>query len=1010
MPQTSVSACAVLLLTASVATAQPLIFDRDLYPSSAGARGIAAADFDRDGWMDFATANEGPSGVAVLLNRTWSGGGFKHIFLPLPGGPFDIATGDFNRDSFPDLAIANADANQIDILMGGSTGFATLQIVGVAGNPRGLTVADMDADGKLDIIYTKYQSGTVQILRGEGTGGFANWPGAPLSGSGPQGVAAGDFNRDGRMDLVVANTGASGLVVLSQAAGGTFVRREVPGPQRMNVVAVGDFNRDGRLDAAAAASGGNFVAVYLGGSGGLAHAASYSTGASPRGITAVDIDQDGSLDLVTGNRGSNDISVLLGAGNGKFEPAMSIAAGPGSRTVAVADFSNDGRLDVATGNESSANATVLSNSTVFTRAAFSFDRRIVGTPTTTSQFGATIGLADFNEDGKLDAATSAATTADGEGIAVILSSGATTRVSVPGNATDLAAGDLNRDGHADIVIASGFPGTLTTYFGNGSGQFPSNVATPAPVYINKFTAADVNGDAKTDLVAWGWSVDGTGNRVQIFLGTGDGRFTAGQTLQRDAFTDIADVNRDGALDLLVPVRAVSGAMLEPWLGDGRGNFTLGAPIVFSRWPSIADAAIADLNHDGYADVVATGSRNDELESAIVLGGASGFLDPDYVPALDPRFELADINLDGHVDVVGGGGDGGGGGGGVDAGIWLGRGDGSFAAPERFVYGANELFVADFTQDGLPDILFPWSTNAIAVLVNERNAINTPPTANAGPDYSVKYEMQFLEDYPGVGLFAEGSDQDLHAVRFEWRNASGALLSTDAMLELPILGSGTYEFFVTVFDDRGGETRDSVVLTIVPLKDIVLHLKEGTAAGFWTLVNDAAAASGGRAYDLNRGAPKAAAPQANATSYAIIKFIADPSQTYKVWVRLKADGNNWANDSVFLQFSGAADASGNPIAAVGTAIGLDVNLEECSGCGISGWGWRDDAWGQRGVAPSATRVRFSGSYGYIMLQTREDGVSIDQIVMSSERYVTARPGAVKNDATILPATVWPYQFH
>ena len=82
---------------------------------------------------------------------------------------------------------------------------------------------------------------------------------------------------------------------------------------------------------------------------------------------------------------------------------------------------------------------------------------------------------------------------------------------------------------------------------------------------------------------------------------------------------------------------------------------MGAPIVFSRWASIADAAIADLNHDGYPDVVATGYRNDELESAIVLGGASGFLDPDYVPALDPLFELADINLDGHVDVVGGGG-------------------------------------------------------------------------------------------------------------------------------------------------------------------------------------------------------------------------------------------------------------------------------------------------------------------------------------------------------------------
>ena len=257
------------------------------------------------------------------------------------------------------------------------------------------------------------------------------------------------------------------------------------------------------------------------------------------------------------------------------------------------------------------------------------------------------------------------------------------------------------------------------------------------------------------------------------------------------------------------------------------------------------------------------------------------------------------------------------------------------------------------------------------------------------------------------LIAQGSDPDLHAVRFEWRNANGELLiSHGEEVELPILPSGTHEFFVTVFDGRGGETRDSMILTIVPLKEIVLHMKNGSAAGSWTIVNDASGASGARAYDPNRGAPKAAAPQASPTNYAIARFVADPSQTYKVWVRLKAEGNNWANDSVFLQFNGAEDASGNPVAPVGTTSGLDVNLEECSGCGISGWGWRDEAWGQRGVPPGATRLRFSRSNGYIVIQTREDGVSIDQIVLSSEKYVTTRPGAVKNDATILPATEWP----
>ena len=131
---------------------------------------------------------------------------------------------------------------------------------------------------------------------------------------------------------------------------------------------------------------------------------------------------------------------------------------------------------------------------------------------------------------------------------------------------------------------------------------------------------------------------------------------------------------------------------------------------------------------------------------------------------------------------------------------------------------------------MPDILFPWSNNAIAVLANERNATNTPPIANAGPDRSVNYEQQFQEEYQGVFLSAQGSDPDRHAVRLEWRDANGDLLSTESEILLPVLASGTYEFFVTVFDGRGGETRDSIVLTIVPLKEIVLHLKDGRRTG------------------------------------------------------------------------------------------------------------------------------------------------------------------------------------
>lgn len=175
---------------------------------------------------------------------------------------------------------------------------------------------------------------------------------------------------------------------------------------------------------------------------------------------------------------------------------------------------------------------------------------------------------------------------------------------------------------------------------------------------------------------------------------------------------------------------------------------------------------------------------------------------------------------------------------------------------------------------------------------------------------------------------------------------------------------------------------------------------------WRPIADSTAAGGIRAYDPNLGRPKVAAPvPIVGTSTVTLPFRADPRLSYKLWIRLKADGNSWTNDSVWVQFLGATDEAGNPKYSMDSTSGLAVNLEECSGCGESGWGWEDDGWG----APNKNGVllRFAllpdGDPHFIVIQTREDGVSIDQVVLSAEKYLTTRPGAAKNDKTILPKT-------
>jgi hypothetical protein len=102
--------------------------------------------------------------------------------------------------------------------------------------------------------------------------------------------------------------------------------------------------------------------------------------------------------------------------------------------------------------------------------------------------------------------------------------------------------------------------------------------------------------------------------------------------------------------------------------------------------------------------------------------------------------------------------------------------------------------------------------------------------------------------------------------------------------------------------------------------------------------------------------------------------------------------------VWIQTSDTVDANGNPVFRIGTTSATRVNLQDCAGCTISGWGWQDNGYGTNVLGPT---LRFAtGGAQTIRIQAREDGVSIDQIVLSPSTYLTRAPGALKNDTTIL----------
>ena len=150
--------------------------------------------------------------------------------------------------------------------------------------------------------------------------------------------------------------------------------------------------------------------------------------------------------------------------------------------------------------------------------------------------------------------------------------------------------------------------------------------------------------------------------------------------------------------------------------------------------------------------------------------------------------------------------------------------------------------------------------------------------------------------------------------------------------------------------------------------------------------------------VDRGWSTPDAPLAAPVDYFEATFTAAAGVPYRLWLRMRATANSKLNESVWVQYAGAVTAGGAPLWRTGTTSALLVNLENCSACGVAEWGWQDNAY-WLGTS-SVVRFAVSGQQR-IRVQTREDGVDIDQIVLSPATYFTVPPGPVKNDHTIVP---------
>ncbi|MFI5371085.1 MAG: FG-GAP-like repeat-containing protein [Candidatus Eisenbacteria bacterium] len=332
------------------------------YATNSSPRWVALGDFNGDGHPDMATANTGTSNVSVRLGSGGGAFGPKNDF-PTGSQPNAVAVGDVNLDGKLDLVVANYGnpSNSVSVLLGNGAGsFGAKVDFAVGAQPQSVAVADLNHDGKPDIVAANGNSNSVSVLLGSGTGTFAAAVGYG-TGLNPISVAVDDLNGDGIPDLVTANYYAPSVSVLIGNGTGTFAAKvDYPVGGQPGSVAIGDVNGDGKPDLVVANSLDNTFSVLLGtGSGTFGARTDYPTGIGDFTAAIGDVNGDGHPDIVTANYTAGSVSVLLGNGSGSTWTRTDYTTGAGTDCVVITDVNGDGRPDVVVTNQSAASGSVL---------------------------------------------------------------------------------------------------------------------------------------------------------------------------------------------------------------------------------------------------------------------------------------------------------------------------------------------------------------------------------------------------------------------------------------------------------------------------------------------------------------------------------------------------------------------------------------------------------------------------------------------------------------------------
>ena len=546
---------------------------------------------------------------------------------------------DLVGDGAIDLVVPRGGFNEVSVYQGDGLGaFSSVLTLALTAPPQTLQLADLDGDLAPDLVVTAQigQTQSLLIAWGKAQGGFEPFVSQSLStlfgqtAEATRELQVADVNDDGADDLLFVAPKSASLVFGSDTRTPAFSAR-FDARAKASGGALSDLDEDGNVDLVLTNMDDSLLTIRYGaGNGSFGAAMEYTAGNNVSKIRVGDLDADGDLDLAFS---AGQVTVVLGEGARRWRAAPVLRRGAVPGVVRLADFDRDQRLDLLSIDDTRLLVSVGNGKGGFeAEAVFALGTKLRDAAAFHGNADRDLDVAVITQDNRLGFLAGS-----GDGTLTLPASFAESGYL-------LATGDVNEDGHTDVVTAT--YKFLYVHEADGSGGFVRHTAFDQGVSFSSLTLRDIDGDQHLDALLAGYDT----SDVTIFRGLGDGTFTpladkldisyGGTQILADDFTgdcrsDLL-VNQFSSVDSLLLFSAQAG-----------GGFS--APQVLPSNYGV-EMASADLDRDGWLDAVLVHFGVSACQLELNQGGGA-FSRHLFGCSRVNHLAIGDLDEDGRQDIV-----------------------------------------------------------------------------------------------------------------------------------------------------------------------------------------------------------------------------------------------------------------------------------------------------------------------------------------------------------------------